>query len=380
MKFFLYDETMMNTKAKITTEKLSAMSDIVSQKAQYITAAGAATPNQITIAAGVLIAVGSSVFKTVLTNLTTANLDTGSGFEMGTDYYIYCCDPTNGSDTVDRDEVFVISKNSTYPSGYTADNSRKIGGFHYGRVRQVSSKLIPINTAGAEKGSGWESNVASGIVPRSVWTLKHRPKCSPEGMVYAGGGLWVDIYLASSNGVGGVKSAYNATPLTGTEGHNSYDFIDLGLKSGKRLLSYSEWQQAAYGSPQGADGNNTNAWAATTNTARTTTGKVVNAVSAIGCVDCVGNVWEWLDELSYRYDGTQSWSWKDVLGTGNGQAYTEGTYGLVRLLAGGNWNNGGNAGLFYFNANNSSSDTNSNVGARLLVFLFDWRGLSLTAW
>ena len=123
MKFFLYDETMKNTKAKITTEKLSAMSDIVSQKAQYITAAGAATPNQITIAAGVLIAVGSSVFKTVLTNLTTANLDTGSGFEMGTDYYIYCCDPTNGSDTVDRDEVFVISKNSTYPSKYTADNS-----------------------------------------------------------------------------------------------------------------------------------------------------------------------------------------------------------------------------------------------------------------
>ena len=29
MKFFLYDETMMNTKAKITKEKLSAMSDIV---------------------------------------------------------------------------------------------------------------------------------------------------------------------------------------------------------------------------------------------------------------------------------------------------------------------------------------------------------------
>ena len=46
---------MMNTKAKITTEKLSAMSDIVSQKAQYITAAGAATPNQITITALSLI-------------------------------------------------------------------------------------------------------------------------------------------------------------------------------------------------------------------------------------------------------------------------------------------------------------------------------------
>ena len=51
------------------------------------------------------------------------------------------------------------------------------------------------------------------------------------------------------------------------------------------------------------------------------------------------------------------------------------------LMVGGNYSNStGNVGLFNFNANNSSSDTNSNVGARLLVFLFDWRGLSLTAW
>lgn len=93
---------MMNTKAKITTEKLSAMSDIVSQKAQYITAAGAATPNQITIAAGVLIAVGSSVFKTVLTNLTTANLDTGSGFE--------------GNRTI----IFIVAIRPTDPTPWTA--------------------------------------------------------------------------------------------------------------------------------------------------------------------------------------------------------------------------------------------------------------------
>ena len=36
------------------------------------------------------------------------------------------------------------------------------------------------------------------------------------------------------------------------------------------------------------------------------------------------------------------------------------------LFVGGNWNNGGNAGLFYFNASNTSSYTNSYVGARLL--------------
>lgn len=64
-----------------------------------------------------------------------------------------------------------------------------------------------------------------------------------------------------------------------------------------------------------------------------------------------------------------------------GLAFYANYYSGWRVLhVGGNWNNGGNAGLFYFNANNSSSDTNSNVGARLLVFLFDWRGLSLTAW
>ena len=36
------------------------------------------------------------------------------------------------------------------------------------------------------------------------------------------------------------------------------------------------------------------------------------------------------------------------------------------LHVGGNWNNGGDAGLFYFDASNTSSNTNSSVGARLL--------------
>ena len=36
------------------------------------------------------------------------------------------------------------------------------------------------------------------------------------------------------------------------------------------------------------------------------------------------------------------------------------------LHVGGNWNNGGNAGLFYFGAGGSSSGSSSYVGARLL--------------
>ena len=37
-------------------------------------------------------------------------------------------------------------------------------------------------------------------------------------------------------------------------------------------------------------------------------------------------------------------------------------------MVGGNYLNGTDAGLWYFNANNSSSNTNTNIGARLLVF------------
>ena len=81
----------------------------------------------------------------------------------------------------------------------------------------------PINSSGAENGSGWQGNVYNGIIPNSVWTTKHRPKCDdPSGMVYLGNGLWGDIYLSSDNGSQGLQSKYNANPITGTEGLNWY--------------------------------------------------------------------------------------------------------------------------------------------------------------
>jgi hypothetical protein len=40
----------------------------------------------------------------------------------------------------------------------------------------------------------------------------------------------------------------------------------------------------------------------------------------------------------------------------------------VELLhVGGNWNNAANAGVFSFNANNTPTNTNTNIGARLFV-------------
>lgn len=43
----------------------------------------------------------------------------------------------------------------------------------------------------------------------------------------------------------------------------------------------------------------------------------------------------------------------------------------MRVVAvGGNSNNGGNAGVFYVNANNGSGNRNTNIGRQLSLFIF----------
>lgn len=254
------DVTKTDARALLNVNKMATISDIVAPSNEYIYASGA---NELTVVEGCVIAVGGAgIFKTANTILTAANLDAGSAFAAGKDYYVYICDSRIDS----ADEKYVISLNSTYPTGWNATNSRKIGGFHYGRCRKVDSNLQPLNGSSVIFGTGWESAVSNGIVPRSVWTLGHRPKCSPEGMVYLGGGTWVDIYLNSDDGAKGLKSEYGCAPMTGTESMNWYNFVERLAKSGKRLPNYAEFCAYAFGSPAGLDNANTNAWSATSNT------------------------------------------------------------------------------------------------------------------
>lgn len=291
------------------------------------------------------------------------------------DYYVYICDSRIDS----ADEKYVISLNSTYPTGWNATNSRKIGGFHYGRCRKVDSNLQPLNGSSVIFGTGWESAVSNGIVPRSVWTLGHRPKCSPEGMVYLGGGTWVDIYLNSDDGAKGLKSEYGCAPMTGTESMNWYNFVERLAKSGKRLPNYAEFCAYAFGSPAGLDNANTNAWSATSNTGRGVTGSVVNAVSSVGVVDAVGRVWEWLDELITRaehatnadYHASVAWGWdkKSPLNTGEksydvGNIYQYYAYSLAALIAGGIWHDGAYCGARAVSCTGSPWNVYARIGAR----------------
>ena len=352
-RIFVDDVTKTDRRALLNVNKLATISDIVAPTSQYLYASGA---NEITVIEGCVIAVGGAgIFQTGNTVLNASNLDIGAAFAVGSDYYVYICDSRQDA----QDEQYIISLNSTYPSGWNASNSRKIGGFHYGRCRKINDNMQPVNSSGAIFGTGWESAVSNGILPRSVWTLGHRPKCSPEGMVYLGGGTWVDIYLNSDDGAQGLKSEYNCAPMTGTEGMNWYTFTERLMKSGKRMPDYSEFCAYAFGSPQGLDGANTNAWTATTNTGRGTTGSVVNAVSAVGCVDAVGRVWEWLNDLITRaehatnadYHPTAAWGWdkKSPLRDNAtkydvGNIYQYYAYSLAALIAGGGWYDGVRAG------------------------------------
>ena len=311
------------------------------------------------------------------------NLDVGSSYRVGTDYFIYLC--LDGSDP-----VLVVSENSTYPNGFNANNSRKIGGFHYGTIRKVtpegSGLWVPIDSNGVKFGATgikWQDNVTLGIVPNTLWDLKNRPQTLFGGMLKVGN-LWMSIYEASvksaitylsgTNGLhvasGELQSKYGQLPVTGTEGMNQFTFNELARLAGMRLPFYSEWLAAAFGSPQGEDNSNDYGWTKTSNSARTRTGCRVNpntgeydisangvkpfAISAYNAVDCAGNVGEWLADYSPRFDAsTGNWQYYDQLGAGMGQVYAWKSDGLAAMRAGGNWNNGAICGprsvnLYYY--------------------------------
>ncbi len=315
-------------------------------------------------------------------------LDTGDALEYGTDYYIYLCFSGINPE-------LCVSKNATYPNGFSALTSRKIGFFHYGAVRKVSDdgKWIPIDSNGNKFGSQgtiWEQNVTKGVIPNSVGDLKNHPRTYMPGMAKVGNS-WVCIYPMSvketvtfmddTNGLhvanGALKSAYGALPVTGTEGLNQYNFNELAWMQEMRLTHYAEWLAAAFGSPQGLDNSDNYGWTKKTNTARTFTGCSVDtasgqysingvkpfAVSAHNICDCTGNVWEWQDDYCIRQD-TTSWQWYDVLGAKMGQAYLPNDIGLAAFLCGGRWHDGVWCGPRTVNLFHWPWHVNISIGAR----------------
>ena len=99
-----YDETGLG---------LSLIHIFVAPSNEYIYASGA---NELTVVEGCVIAVGGAgIFKTANTILTAANLDAGSAFTVGKDYYVYICD--SRIDSADEKYVCLLY---TSPAPYAA--------------------------------------------------------------------------------------------------------------------------------------------------------------------------------------------------------------------------------------------------------------------
>ena len=196
--------------------------------------------------------------------------------------------------------------------------------------------------------------VAGDILPESVFCLSFFPTNKYEdGQVYdQDTGSVIDIYLQSGNG-DSTRSIYNATHQVGRQAINHQEDMRI---VGKRLLTDHEFTSAAIGSNEGTN--------ITGSSDKTTVGGHVDIaiasrrmISAIGCEEMCGYIWQWLDEIGPV--GGSGWA------TYDGHATFGKTYGTPYVVgAGGDWSNGSYCGSRSRWCNDSRSATYESNGGR----------------
>ena len=159
-----------------------------------------------------------------------------------------------------------------------------------------------------------------------------------------------DIYLQSGKGRG-TASEFGAT-ITDTREHQNHQDDMRHVR--KRLLHDHEFSSIALGS------NEKTAIKGASDPV-TTGGHVDTAerrmVSFIGCEDCCGAMWQWLEEVSAN--GSSEWA------TYDGQADFGGTYGAsYALLAGAHWDDSSLCGSRARSGYSARSAVSANIGGR----------------
>ena len=263
----------------------------------------------------------------------------------GKDFYIYACIPDSGTEP-----KFILSANSTVPTGYTADNSRKIGGFH--------CLCASVGTISGHSLSGY---ITGDILPASVWDLLHRCKGENEGMVYdAYDDVWIGIYLLSYDN-GRAVSRFNGVILDGESTPKTHGlwFTETLAKQKMRLPYLHEFFNALKGCQEQVNISGSKDW-------NTTGGHVytnnVRCISNIGLEDPTGFMWQWTN--NYGMAGGSGWGQSsydfqvDSVNRG-------GVYGKLWLpLFGGGWANGSHCGSRSVTGEYVAANRDANFGAR----------------
>lgn len=284
-------------------------------------------------------------------------MDTGaSSLTAGKDYYLYVVakNEVNSETTeVIKTVELKASANSTYPDGYTASNSRKIGGFHTLCMAVTSSNapaLVDTNICESHPAIGYN---AGDIIPNSVWCLSHRPLSEPAGMVYVDKiDKWVDIYLQSGTGLS-TKSAYGAT-VTDSRTHFDHQW-DMELQN-KMLASDNDFTMFAEGSNQ-----NTAIYGSAAPNPKTAGGHVDTSgkrmISIYFVEECCGYLTQWLNEIGVA--GETNWT-NQSASSNRGQSY-----GNNRCLhAGGSWGHSSYCGSRCRDAHDVRSHVYAGFGGR----------------
>lgn len=287
---------------------------------------------------------GNCYISTINKSLQLSTVDTPANL-AGKDVYIYACEPTSGTEP-----IFVLSLNSTVPTGYTANNSRKIGGFH-----------CLCKDVGVIEGHTLSGYVTGDILPATRWDLLHRPKGDSEGLAYDEvSECWLSIYQLSWDGTK-LVSVYNGVIADGasTKKWHGEAFIEQLMNQKMRLPWRHEFQMAAKGSNEGTSIKN----AADPNT----TGGHVDSnnrrmISNIGLEDCCGCSWQWAMDLGFA--GGSEWNDSVYNSNVDSQRYGQSYGTLYRLLLGARWYSGSCCGSRSVDCSAGSSTVASHCSAR----------------
>lgn len=337
--------------------------------------------------------------------VTRINLDEGiktaiertatrTNHDEGRDFYGYLVPDFDTANGV----KIVVSCNATYPNDisekYTAANTRKVFSFNtlcanagsnlQGKIAETPScglvagdtvlvKQYPdddedgfydfynVPVISVKTGAQYDvvtvqhplAGFLSGqILPESVFCIGFRPESEPAGMVYdIDTDIAADVYLQSGRGRN-TASEYGAT-ITDTRAQQNHQDDMRHVK--KRLLRDHEFSSIAAGSNEGTAIKGAS-------DPVTTGGHIDSAerrmISFIGCEDCCGALWQWLEEVSAN--GSSDWA------TYDGQGNFGGTYGAsYALLAGAGWDGSSLCGSRARDGYRARSTVSAHFGGRV---------------